>query len=423
MAAEMPHDVFVSYSSKDKPTADALVAMVERNGIRCWVAPRDILPGAEWGASIVEAINGSRVLVLVFSAFANDSPQIKREVERAVNREIPIIPFRIEQVAPSGTLEYFISTPHWLDAFSGPLDQHLQQLVATLRGLVGGEGRAPPEAAAVVPPAPPAPVARSRSWGTMAFTVGLAVLAGGAVGAGLVLMKRSPAPSVVARQSAPEPAAVPAPPQASPATQNPAPQNPAPQNAAPQNAAPLSPPETVLPASKPVPPPPKTEPAPAKAAAVPEPTAKPAPPPAQQVAAAKPPPPAHAASPLGIWQINGSLQRHDGADVTVTRRFTISAPNVAVVHQVTTLVRASGVLAGCIGQAAGSGTVSFDQHYTFALNPQGTELTLTPAGETTLDKITPACWRFRLPPIPKLRLSWNGSVLRNEEGEEFVRLK
>jgi hypothetical protein len=41
----MPHDVFVSYSSDDKPTADAVCATLENKGIRCWIAPRDILPG------------------------------------------------------------------------------------------------------------------------------------------------------------------------------------------------------------------------------------------------------------------------------------------------------------------------------------------------------------------------------------------
>jgi pSer/pThr/pTyr-binding forkhead associated (FHA) protein len=130
--------VFVSYSSKDKPTADAVCAELESHGIRCWVAPRDILPGHDWGGSIIEAINGSRVMVLIFSANANTSPQIKREVERAVSKGIPVIPFRIEDVAPVATLEYFISTPHWLDAFTPPLERHLRYLADAVRKVAGG---------------------------------------------------------------------------------------------------------------------------------------------------------------------------------------------------------------------------------------------------------------------------------------------
>ena len=52
----MAHDVFISYSSKDKLIADAACAILESKGIRCWIAPRDILPGADWGESIVDAL-------------------------------------------------------------------------------------------------------------------------------------------------------------------------------------------------------------------------------------------------------------------------------------------------------------------------------------------------------------------------------
>src|SRR5271155_5500263 len=144
----MAHDVFLSYSSKDKSTADATCAKLEARGIRCWVAPRDIMPGADWSSSIIDAINGSRAMVLVFSSHANSSQQIKREVERAVHKGIPIIPLRIENVAPEKSLEYFISTPHWLDAYSEPLDRHLNYLADVLRHILDGQ---------VVPEPPPPP--------------------------------------------------------------------------------------------------------------------------------------------------------------------------------------------------------------------------------------------------------------------------
>jgi sugar lactone lactonase YvrE len=126
------HDVFVSYSHHDKPEADAVCATLEAKGIRCWIAPRDVVPGEEWGAAIVDAIRSSRVMVLVFSQHANTSPQIKREVERAVNAEVVLIPFRIEDVAPERGLEYFLGTPHWLDALTPPLEGHLERLAAAV---------------------------------------------------------------------------------------------------------------------------------------------------------------------------------------------------------------------------------------------------------------------------------------------------
>lgn len=128
----MTHDVFISYSHHDKPEADAVCATLEARGVRCWVAPRDIVPGQEWGEAIVDAIRSSAVMVLVFSQHANDSPQIRREVERAVHEETVLIPFRIEDVVPERALEYFLSAPHWLDALTAPLEAHLERLAAAV---------------------------------------------------------------------------------------------------------------------------------------------------------------------------------------------------------------------------------------------------------------------------------------------------
>ena len=84
--------IFISHSSKDKTIADAVCATFEANGLRCWVAPRDVRPGAAWGAAIVDAIQNSRVMVLIFSDNANTSGQIAREVERAADSGITIVP-------------------------------------------------------------------------------------------------------------------------------------------------------------------------------------------------------------------------------------------------------------------------------------------------------------------------------------------
>lgn len=97
----MAHDVFVSYSSADKTVADAVCTALEGGGLRCWVAPRDIVPGVDWGAAIIDAIEGAKVMVLIFSANANASRQISREVERAVAKGVTIVPFRIQDVPMS----------------------------------------------------------------------------------------------------------------------------------------------------------------------------------------------------------------------------------------------------------------------------------------------------------------------------------
>lgn len=149
----MAHDVFISHSAKDKPIADAACAKLETAGVRCWIAPRDILPGLEWGEAIIDGISESRIMILVFSSNANTSRQIIREVERAVNRGVVVVPFRIEDVPPSKALEFYISTPHWLDALTPPMEKHLERLVVIVRQLLThlNKGQPVPQVAPAIP--------------------------------------------------------------------------------------------------------------------------------------------------------------------------------------------------------------------------------------------------------------------------------
>ena len=133
-------NVFISCCSKDKHVGDAICEVLEGCGTKCWVATRDIVPGSGWAKSIVEAINGAGVMVLVFSEKANASPQIEIEVERAINKGIPIITLRVEEVTPTGALEYFLSARHWLDAFTPPLAQHLDRLARAVQTLLKSKG-------------------------------------------------------------------------------------------------------------------------------------------------------------------------------------------------------------------------------------------------------------------------------------------
>jgi hypothetical protein len=135
------HDVFVSYSSRDKATADAVCATLESRGIRCWIAPRDVMGGTDWGEAIVKAIRGCRVMVLVFSSHANQSPQVRREVQRAFERGLTVIPLRVEDVAPVESLEYYIGPVHWLDALTPPLETHLRLLASQIQRLLQASDR------------------------------------------------------------------------------------------------------------------------------------------------------------------------------------------------------------------------------------------------------------------------------------------
>ena len=122
------HDVFISYSSKDKKIADAIVADMEQHNIRCWYAPRDIRPGDEWASAINAAIQRTSIFILVFTEESNRSHQVTNEVTLAVNSGKTVIPFRLSSSDMNDTLEYYLSSLHWLDAVEPPLHRNIELL-------------------------------------------------------------------------------------------------------------------------------------------------------------------------------------------------------------------------------------------------------------------------------------------------------
>jgi hypothetical protein len=184
------HDVFVSYSNKDRTVANAVVARLEKDSIRCWVAPRDIVPGTSWGEAIAEAIGASRVMILILSGHSNRSRQVIREVERAVAGDVVILPFRIENVDPTGAMAYFLGSEHWLDAITPPLEQHIERLSLTVATLL--DGRPLPHHGPG--PAPgTTPGGRRPAW--LPLAIGALVATVAAVVAGVVLAGKDGSPA------------------------------------------------------------------------------------------------------------------------------------------------------------------------------------------------------------------------------------
>lgn len=114
------HDVFISYSSKNQVIADALCHYLEEQKIRCWIAPRNILPGKDYAEVIDEAITGCKVFILVFSQPSAESIWCNKEVNSALNERKIIIPFRIDSAPISGSMKWYLAGIHWIDAIPDP---------------------------------------------------------------------------------------------------------------------------------------------------------------------------------------------------------------------------------------------------------------------------------------------------------------
>ena len=184
----MAHDVFVSYPTASKPTADAVVNRLENERVRCWVAPRDVAPGTDWAGSIINAIEDSQMVVLVFSDAANESKHILREVRQAADAGLPILPFRITDAPLSAALAYYLGDTHWLDALTNDLERHLDELSNTVSRLLSGQPSAEDVLSGVGPTARPMARARpSRRRRTVYLTViGLIAIASAWIGSSVI---------------------------------------------------------------------------------------------------------------------------------------------------------------------------------------------------------------------------------------------
>ncbi|MFL5243125.1 MAG: family 16 glycoside hydrolase [Gemmataceae bacterium] len=181
------HEAFISHSTKDKTWADAACAVLEGHKIRCWIAPRDITPGTEWGAAINDGIDACKIMVLIFSTNANDSAQVRREVELAISKGMPVIPCRVEDVLPLGAMKYALSNTHWLDAFTPPVEGQLTVLAKSVQALLGKRQESSDQetAEAVASASQLLPVsrtaARRRRWRMGAVAAAGALVVGGLV--------------------------------------------------------------------------------------------------------------------------------------------------------------------------------------------------------------------------------------------------
>lgn len=131
-------DVFISHSSKDKETADKVVEFLEEKGLTCWIAPRDIVPGSDWAASISTAITTTKVCLVIYSKNSAESDQVAREISIAeTKKDVFVIPYKIDDAELTGSFEYYLSGAHWITADYSKNDYKFEELYTIIAGVTG----------------------------------------------------------------------------------------------------------------------------------------------------------------------------------------------------------------------------------------------------------------------------------------------
>ncbi len=173
--------VFISYASLDGAIAEAACEALEKAGVTCWIAPRDVTPGAFYGDEIVHAIDAAKAIVLILSQNAAASPHVLREVERAASKRHAVISLRIDKAPLPAGLEYFLNTSQWLDASSGDTARALPKLVSAVQVVIKAGAVTPLGVPTANVPLPAVSARLPRRIALVAASVvalGLAVFAG-----------------------------------------------------------------------------------------------------------------------------------------------------------------------------------------------------------------------------------------------------
>jgi hypothetical protein len=149
--------VFITYSSKDQKVARTICTALENRGLKCWISARDVKPGQNYQEQIVRAIRTTKIMVLVFTANANNSNEIKKELALASQNNHLVIPVRIEDVAPNEAFAYEFATRQWIDVFENweKSISDLADLISATKNDLPADQR--PQAAPGTPAEPAAP--------------------------------------------------------------------------------------------------------------------------------------------------------------------------------------------------------------------------------------------------------------------------
>ena len=120
---ERKHDVFISYSTKDGDIANKVCYILEENNLKCWIAPRNISSGRIYLDEIADAIKSTKIIVLIYSTYSQDSKYVNNEINMAFSHNKKILSFNIDNSMPRDDMEYFLKITQWLSAYPEPEDE------------------------------------------------------------------------------------------------------------------------------------------------------------------------------------------------------------------------------------------------------------------------------------------------------------
>lgn len=147
-------EIFISYSSNDLQQAETVRNVLEKNGLSCWMAPRDIPGGSNYTKEIPIAIRNCKIFVLILSESAQSSHWVLKELDSAVNSGKVILPFMLEDCALNDEFNFLLTGAQRYSAYQKKAEA-METLIGRIRGILDVPYSAETEQSQVTPAATP----------------------------------------------------------------------------------------------------------------------------------------------------------------------------------------------------------------------------------------------------------------------------
>lgn len=100
---------FISYSTKNQASADAMRELFNKHNIDTWMAPYDIPAGSEYAEVLYDALTGCSCLVLMLTDISQNSQWVKKEVNIAITNGKTVIPVKLEDVELNSSMKLYLN--------------------------------------------------------------------------------------------------------------------------------------------------------------------------------------------------------------------------------------------------------------------------------------------------------------------------
>jgi len=128
--------VFISHATKQDGTrAMSLTNSLEAIGCGCWIAPRDVPAGAEWNKTVLRAVEGSAIFLLLVSHAAAESAFVQAEVHRALDCRLHVLQVMLDTDVDAASIDMRLIRVQRIDATNCTDDDLARRIVTAIGSL------------------------------------------------------------------------------------------------------------------------------------------------------------------------------------------------------------------------------------------------------------------------------------------------